>query len=166
MHICYLCSMTSQSFTYNKGKVIQALRYHFITRREIKLMLILVNVFAIVSAALFFLKKVSPLAFLISAVLWFGMMVSCWFLLPSIIYKKSATFKDKFIATLGNNSFIIENDRGSRSWEWSAFSALMESPHFFHLYFDSRSFFILPKEAFATEEINVARKILTTKIKI
>lgn len=157
--------MTSHSFTYNKGKVMQALRYHFITRREIKLMLILVNVFAILSAALFFFKKVSPLAFLISAVLWFGMMVSCWFLLPSIIYKKSATFKDKFIATLGNNSFTIETDRGSRSWDWSAFSALMESPHFFHLYFDSRSFFILPKEAFATEEINVARKILTTKIK-
>ena len=157
--------MVSEYFTYNKPKVIQALRYHFITRKEIKLMMILVNVFAILSAGLFFFKKVSPLAFLISAVLWFGMMVSCWFLLPAVIYKKSATFKDKFIATLGNNSFIIENDRGSRSWDWSAFSALMESPHFFHLYFDSRSFFILPKEAFATEEINVARKILTTKIK-
>jgi len=30
--------------TYEKGKVLQALRYHFISRREIKLMIILVNV--------------------------------------------------------------------------------------------------------------------------
>ena len=45
--------MVSEYFTYNKGKVIQALRYHFITRKEIKGMMILVNVFAIVSAALF-----------------------------------------------------------------------------------------------------------------
>ena len=37
--------MTSQFFIYNKGKVIQALRYHFITRKEIKIMIILVNVF-------------------------------------------------------------------------------------------------------------------------
>ena len=43
--------MTSQFFDYDKGKVIQALRYHFITRREIKVMMILVNVFAILSAA-------------------------------------------------------------------------------------------------------------------
>ena len=63
--------MVSQFFTYNKNKVIQALRYHFITRREIKIMLILVNVFAIVSAALFYLKLIQPLAFLLSSVLWF-----------------------------------------------------------------------------------------------
>lgn len=157
--------MTSQLFTYNKGKVIQALRYHFITRREIKLMLILVNVFAIVSSALFFLKKISPLAFLISAVLWFVMMIVCWFLLPAIIYKKSATFKDSFRATLGNNSFTIENDRGSRSWDWSAFSTSMESPHFFHLYFDARSFFIIPKDAFLEDDITDARKIINGKIK-
>src|SRR6187402_3497553 len=86
--INYLCCMTSEFFTYNKGKVIQALRYHFITRKEIKLMMILVNVFAIVSAALFFFKKISPLAFLVSSVLWFGLMIAFWYLLPITIYKK------------------------------------------------------------------------------
>lgn len=161
----YLCSMTSERFTYTKGKVIQALRYHFITRKEIKIMMILVNVFAIVSAFLFFLKKISPLSFLLSSALWFALMVAFWFLLPTIIYKKSDTFKDAFKATLGDDNFSIENDRGSRKWPWSAFTSTMESPHFFHLYFDSRSFFIVPKEAFPGDAEQAARKILTAKIK-
>lgn len=157
--------MTSEFFTYNKGKVLQALRYHFITRKEIKIMMIVVNLFAIVSAALFFIKKISPLAFLLSSVLWFTLMIAFWYMLPMIIYKKSGTFKDKFKATLGQNEFIIENERGSRKWDWSAFSTTMESPYFFHLYFDTRSFFIIPKDAFSEDSIEEARKILGTKIK-
>ena len=157
--------MTSQFFTYNKGKVIQALRYHFISRREIKVMMILVNVFAIISALLFFMKRISPLAFLVSSILWFGLMITFWYLLPMTIYRKSATFKDKFKATLGNEQFTIENERGSRSWLWNEFSTTMESPHFFHLYFNSRSFFIVPKEAFPEDEVNAARKLLAAKIR-
>ncbi len=162
----YLYCMTSDFFTYNKGKVIQALRYHFITRPEIKVMMILVNIFAIVSAALFFMKRISPLAFLLSSVLWFSLMIAFWFLLPMIIYKKSGTFKDKFKATLGVEDFSIENERGSRKWPWEAFSTTMESPYFFHLYFDARSFFIVPKDAFAdTGGVQEARKILKAKIR-
>lgn len=157
--------MTSEYFTYNKPKVIQALRYHFITRREIKVMMILVNVFAIVSAALFFFKKISPFAFLISAFLWFVMMIAFWFVLPMIIYRKSATFKDRFRVILGNNEFTLESERGSRGWEWSQFSTKMESPHFFHLYFDTRSFFIVPKDAFTGDQLQEARKIIANKIK-
>lgn len=156
--------MTSQFFSYNKGKVIQALRYHFITRREIKVMMILVNVFAILSALLFFFKKISPIAFLVSSVLWFGLMITFWYLLPITIYKKSATFKDRFKATFGKEEFTIENERGSRSWPWKEFSTSLESPHFFYLYFNTRSFFIVPKEAFRDEELNEARKLLVDKI--
>jgi len=156
--------MTSAFFTYNKGKVIQALRYHFITRPEIKVMMILVNVFAIVSAALFFFRVISPLAFLVSSVLWFFLMIVFWFWLPRMIYRKAGTFKDRFQAILSNNEFRIENDRGGRSWPWGDFSTWMESPHFFHLYFSSRSFFIVPKEAFEGDEVHEARKIFKAKI--
>ena len=164
LFLWYLYNMTSQFFTYNKGKVIQALRYHFITRREIKIMMIVVNLFAIISAVLFFSKKISPIAFLLSSFLWFALMIAFWYLLPMVIYKKSDTFKDRFKATLGNDNFIIENDRGSRRWGWEEFTSSMESPHFFHLYFDARSFFIVPKDAFPGDEANEARKILTAKI--
>ena len=156
--------MTSQFFDYDKGKVIQALRYHFITRREIKVMMILVNVFAIFSAALFFFRKISPLAFLMSSVLWFVLMIVFWFLLPYMIYKRAATFKDRFRAILSEADFRIENERGGRSWPWADFSTWLESPHFFHLYFNSRSFFIVPKSAFEGEALQEARKIVKVKI--
>ena len=156
--------MTSQFFTYDKKKVIQALRYHFISRREIKTMMILVNVFAIVSAALFFFRKISPFAFLISSFLWFTLMILFWFVMPYMVYKKAETFKDRFKAILGDDIFRIENERGGRSWPWSEFSTWIESPHFFHLYFNSRSFFIVPKDAFEGDDVHEARKIFRDKI--
>lgn len=144
--------------------MIQALRYHFITRREIKIMIILVNVFAIVSAALFFFKKISPLAFLVSSVLWFTLMIAFWFILPYSIYKKAATFKDGFTVSLEDQHLFLENNRGGKSWPWTAFSSFIESPHFFHLYFDTRSFFLIPKEAFEGDDVHDARKFFSKKI--
>jgi hypothetical protein len=157
--------MTSNLFSYDKGKVLQALRYHFITRKEIKIMMILVNVFSIVSATLFFFKKITPLAFLVSAVLWFALMILFWFLLPKMIYKKAQTFQDKFKAILSTDEFALENERGRKGWAWQEFSTFMESPHFFHLYFNSRSFFIVPKDAFEGDNLHEARNIFKEKIK-
>ena len=156
--------MTSEFFTYDKSKVVQALRYHFITRREIKVMIILVNVFAILSAALFFFKKISPWAFLVSSILWFTLMIAFWFILPYSIYRKAATFKDGFKVSLEEQHLFLENDRGSKSWPWIAFTSFIESPHFFHLYFNTRSFFLIPKVAFEGDDVHDARKFLRNKI--
>jgi hypothetical protein len=157
--------MTSQFFTYNKAKVIQALRYHFITRKEIKGLMIVVNIFAILSAGLYFFHKISPFAFLLSSTLWFVMMILFWFLLPTIVYKRANTFKATLKVVLGDDEFNIQTTNGGgNSWPWKAFNSSMESPHFFHLYFDSRSFFIIPKEAFSEDEIPAVRKLLAQKI--
>lgn len=157
--------MTSQFFTYNKGKVIQALRYHFITRKEIKILMIVVNIFAVVSAGLYFFHKIAPFAFLLSSSLWFIMMILFWFVLPASVYKRANTFQATLRVVLTPDEFIIETDRGGRNgWAWKAFDSTMESPFFFHLYFDSRSFFIVPKEAFSTEELPEVRKMLAEKI--
>ena len=147
--------MTSSLFTYDKKKVIQALRYHFISRREIKFMIILVNVFAIASAAFYFTGYVSPVAFLLASGLWFIMMISFWFALPAIIYRRSATFKDSFRVRFEPQHMFLENERGSRSWTWNSFSTFVESPHFFHLYFDPRSFFLIPKDSFPEDGFEV-----------
>jgi len=163
--IGYLAAfMTSSFFTYNKAKVIQALRYHFISRKEIKALIVIVNIFAIVSTALFYLKKINPLAFLISSVLWFTLMISFWYLMPAIIYNRAKTFKDRFRVNVGPGEFYIENANGSRGWSWSDFSTWMETPHFIHLYFNSRSFFIIPKEAFEEVEMHEVRVLLNEKI--
>ncbi len=129
-------------------------------------MMVLVNVFAILSALLFFFKKISPLAFLLSSLLWFIMMILFWFLLPRMIYKKSAAFKDQFKVELDDSSFSLHHVKASKSWTWNEFSSWMESPHFFHLYFNSRSFFIIPKEAFLGDDEQIARRLFKEKIKV
>lgn len=157
--------MTSSFFTYSKPKVLQALRYHFITRKEIKFIVILVNLFAVVAALFYYFKKVSAYVFLGSSCLWFCLMISFWYVLPNVIYRRSKTFKDRLQVRFEPQHMFIENERGSRSWPWTAFSSMIESPYFFHLYFDSRSFFIIPKDAFEPDKISEARKILKEKIK-
>ena len=147
--------MTSSIFTYDKKKVIQALRFHFISRREIKFMIILVNVFAIASAIFYFTGYVSPVAFLLASGLWFIMMVTFWFALPAIIYRRASTFKDSFTVRFEQQHMFLENERGSRSWPWKSFSTFVESPHFFHLYFDPRSFFLIPKDSFQEDVFEV-----------
>jgi YcxB-like protein len=109
------------NISYNKGKVLQALRYHFFSRREIKLMMILVNVFALLAGVLYGLKLIQPLPFLMSSVLWL--------------------------------------------WAWREFSSYYETPGFFHLYFDNKSFFLIPKDALSgQEELEEAREIFRTHI--
>src|SRR5438045_2389053 len=136
-------------FTYKKDQVLQALRYHFLSKREIRLMIILVNVFALASVLLFYFKKILPLAFLTGSFLWFILMISFWFILPGMVYRRAATFKDHFTMNFEEDSFNVGNDRGRRSWPWKALSNFIETPYFFHLYFDNRSFFLVPKDGFA-----------------
>ena len=157
--------MISSYFTYEKNKVIQALRYHFISRKEIKVMIVLVNVFAILSAALFYFKKIHPLAFLVSSALWFVLMIAFWYALPYSVYKRSQTFRDRFRVKLDERSFTLETERGSKSWNWNAFSSWMESPFFFPLYFDSRSIFFVPKEAFEGDDEHLVRKLIVANLK-
>ncbi|MES1214141.1 MAG: YcxB family protein [Bacteroidota bacterium] len=152
-------------FEYEKPKVLQALRYHFISRPEIRFMIIMVNVFALVSAVLFYLKKVTPTAFLTSSFLWFTLMISFWFVMPALVYKRAATFKDHFTMNFDDDGFSLGNERGSRSWSWKALSTFLESPYFFHLYFDTRSFFLVPKSGCkTTDEVSELRQLLKEKI--
>jgi hypothetical protein len=147
--------------SYKKPQVLQALRYHFISRPEIKIMMILVNVFALLAAGLFAFKLITPLPFLMSSVLWISMMVAFWLWLPALIYRKSKTFRDHFQVFIEENHLLIDTDKGRKSWAWREFRSFFETPGFFHLYFDSRSFFLIPKDAFSdTDEIHAARQII------
>ncbi|HEY8388817.1 MAG TPA: YcxB family protein [Parasegetibacter sp.] len=134
-------------FNYNKKQVIQALRYHFFTRPEIKLLFILINVFALTSAVLFYFKLIQAISFLVFSILWFFLMLIIWRVLPSSIYKKSQTFKEEFTLNFHDKELSLVTSRGSRSWQWNEISYFIESPYFFHLYFDPKSFFLVPKDA-------------------
>ncbi|MCX6298642.1 MAG: YcxB family protein [Bacteroidetes bacterium] len=153
------------SFSYNKAKVIQALRYHFVQRPEIRLMLVLVNVFAIIAAILFYAKKIRPEPFLLGSLVWMFLMAAFWYFLPNSIYKKSATFQDQFIMNLNETAVVIETERGEVVWDWRKFTNFFESPHFFHLYFNTKSFFLVPKENISTELQHELRGLLNRNIK-
>jgi hypothetical protein len=155
--------MTVQ-FGYDKKQVVQALRYHFLSRKEIRLMIILVNVFALLAAALFYFKKILPFAFFFSTFLWIVLMLSFWFVLPGLVYRRAATFRDHFTMIFEENGFSLGNERGGREWNWKTVSHYLETPHFFHLYFNPTSFFLVPKAAFKKEQLTEMRDILRKKI--
>ena len=153
------------SFTYDKRQVMQALRYHFISRPEIRIMIILVNVFALLCAVLYYFKKIADFALLTGSFMWLFLMISFWFVMPALVYRRAATFKDSFTMKFEEEGFSLGNERGSKAWPWKALSTFMETPNFFHLYFDSRSFFLVPKNSFRdSDEIYELRQLLKMKI--
>jgi hypothetical protein len=152
-------------FSYDKGQVLQALRLHFLSRPEIRLMVILVNVFALLSAVLFYFQRILPFALLVGSFLWFAMMISVWFILPNVIYRRAATFKDHFEINFDEEGFDIGNERGSTRWLWTSLTKSMETPHFFYFYFTPQSFFLVPKSAFDEDGISEMRRLLRERVK-
>jgi hypothetical protein len=128
-------------------------------------MLILVNVFAMLSIALYALKKISAGPFLVGSFLWVVLMISFWFILPWLVYRRAVTFKHRFSMSFEEEGFTLSHEKGSKSWPWTALKNYLESPHFFHLYFDSRSFFLVPKEGCRdTDEVYELRKLIKSKV--
>jgi hypothetical protein len=157
--------MTIQ-FGYIKKQVLDGLRGHFFGRPEIRILVIVINIFAILSALLFALHKISALPFLIFSVLWFTLWIAIRRLLPLSIYKKSATFKDTFVLSLEERGILLETKKGTQLWRWEDFSAFKETIYFFHVYFNSRSFFMIPKDSFKDiTEIQTARDMMKEKIR-
>src|SRR5690349_13217579 len=101
-------------FGYNKKQVIQALRYHFLSRPEIRILIVLINIFTITSAVLFAMKKILPLAFLVFSAMWFLLLITIWRILPRSIYRKAHTFQDEFSMSLQEEEVILENRLGSK----------------------------------------------------
>ena len=148
------------SFTYHKPKVLQALRYHFVSRKEIKVMVILINVFAILSAILLYAKKIRPEPFLLSSFIWVIMALSIWYILPILVYKKSSAFLDRYNADISAKGILIQTSRGEALWPWTGFVKHYETPHFFHLYFTEKSFFLIPKDAMEDAQRHEFRRFM------
>jgi len=152
------------SFSYNKNKTIQGLRYHFFSKKEIKVMLIVVNVFAIIAAILYYNQKIRPEPVMLGSCIWVCMMVSIWFVLPYTIYRKSSTFKESYNIFINESGIRLDNESGYVVWPWDGFSKYFESPHFIHLYFDEKSFFLVPKENITEEMLHDFRELLKARI--
>lgn len=152
------------SFTYDKKKVLQALRYHFIWQPEIRILLILVIVFDIATAVLYMMGKIRPEPFLLGSFIWLLFIIAFWFILPTSIYKKAETFKDKLSIDVGDRVITLTNQNGYVEWGWEQFTRFFESPHFFHLYFSPKSFFLLPKDNMSDDFRFNFRNMLKEKV--
>ena len=152
------------SFSYNKKKVLQALRYHFISQKEIRILFIVIIVFDIISGILYFMGKIRPDPFLLGSAIWFFFLISFWILLPGIIYKRSVTFRETFTIYFQPSYIALENDKGRVEWEWKRFTSYFESPNFFHLYFSTKSFFLVPKDGMSKDEHHEVRVLLGNHI--
>ena len=150
---------------YDRLKVIQALRFHFISRPEIKVLLILVNLFAILAAGLFAFKMVRATPFLISSFLWFTLMLTFWFWMPRMVYRRSSTFQEEIDLRFRDQDILLETHRGHTNWDYRKFQYYIESPHFFHLYINDKSFFLIPKDACSSDDkVHELRLFLQQKI--
>jgi hypothetical protein len=104
--------------------------------------------------------------FLVGSLLWIVLMISFWFILPYMVYRKAVTFKHEFSMTFSEEGFTLAHERGSKDWEWKKLSNYLESPHFFHLYFDSRSFLLVPKNGCKdSDEVYALRNLIREKVK-
>lgn len=153
------------SFSYNKKQVIQGLRYHFITRPEVRLLVIMVNVFAIIAAVLYAFKKIRPEPFLLGSFLWLMIMAAFWYILPTVVYKRNVTFRESFIIYFNDYDVRLESNHGHVDWNWRQFTTFFESPNFFHLYFSGKAFFLVPKENMSQDYRHELRGLLNNKIK-
>jgi magnesium-transporting ATPase (P-type) len=152
-------------FEYEKKQVMNALRYHFISRPEIKTLLIVVNIFTILSAVLLYMHKIQPISFLLFSLMWFVLLVTFWIGLPLSVYKRAKTFQDRFSMDFNESEVVLQTEQGVQAWAWNDFSTFLETPYFFHLYFNSRSFFLVPKDAFVNlEELQEARSLLKRRL--
>jgi hypothetical protein len=66
---------------------------------------------------------------------------------------------------LEEEGITLSTSRGRQLWDWQQFSSFKETVYFFHLYFDARSFFMVPKDAFEDmTQLQEARELLKKKI--
>ncbi len=148
------------SFSYDKSKVIQALRYHFSRQREIRLLAIVVIVFDIIAAVLYVMKKIQPQPFLLGSFIWVMLVISYLFILPYSIYRKTPLFRQKMSVRFNNNGLLLETPQGNANWEWQRFTSYFESPNFFHFYFGPKSFFLIPKDNTTEDMRHEIRQLL------
>lgn len=141
-------------FSYNKEDVLNALRYHFSRRGEIKVFRNTLGILLVAALAGFFLRVVTPNA-LIGIISMVALIVwAFWYVLPLSTYNKAATFKDKIQLRYSDEGLLISTrtSQHQRQLSWNNFTHLVETRKFFFLYRDKKSFLLIPTSAFENED--------------
>ncbi|PSL49709.1 YcxB-like protein [Chitinophaga niastensis] len=141
-------------FSYNKGDVLHALRYHFMRRGEIKVFRNTLVILLLATITGYIFSVVTTAAFTGIAIMVLVLGWVFWYLLPVSIYNKAATFKDSIHLKYSDEGLLISTraSEHQRAISWSNFSQVVETKKFFFLYRDKKTFFLIPTSAFKTHE--------------
>lgn len=141
-------------FSYNREDVLNALRYHFLQRGEIKVFRNALVILLLATLAGYFFSLVTTNTLIgISAMVVLLLWVF-WYLLPVSTYNKAATFKDQIRLHFSEEGMAISTraSEHQRQISWNNFTQVVETKKFFFLYRDKKSFFLIPTSAFETED--------------
>lgn len=139
-------------FTYKKEEVINALRFHFLRRGEIRVFrnTLIILLLATVIGYVFRLVNFNAMLGIVVMMVILGW--AFWYLLPVSTYNKAATFRDSIRLRYNDEGMAIYTGQGERSMSWRNFSQIVETQSFFFLYRDKRTFFLIPTSAFENDE--------------
>lgn len=78
-------------------------------------------------------------------------------------YKKTALFTYTWDFSFDTQKASLQSLQGEASWNWEELTHYFESPHFFHIYFGPKTFFIIPNDNMTSDEQQALRAILKKK---
>lgn len=154
-------------FQYNRPDVIEALRFHFMNRPEMKLFRTVLMVLVLLSFVGYWMKMINLQVVIWLFLLFIVLVLVFWYILPYSVYKKAKTFHEPVIHLRWNDRGLsIGTHQGESSMLWSRFDRIVETREFFFLYRDNKSFFLIPVEAFNDElEKNSFAELLHTQFR-
>ena len=140
-------------FSYNKEEVLNALRYHFLQRGEIKVFrttLFILLTFTLVGFS-YRLVTVGALIGILGMSVVIGLVF--WYMLPVSVYNKAATFQDDIRLNYSEDGIVIATRKSDvrKELSWHAFTQVVKAKNFFFLYKGKKDFFLVPTSAFKTE---------------
>ncbi|HVB02114.1 MAG TPA: YcxB family protein [Chitinophagaceae bacterium] len=138
-------------FCYNKEEVIQALRFHFLHKGEIKVFRITLLIL-LMFAVLGYLVQLVTFAAMTGVIIMMVLLtIAFWFLLPISIYNRAATFRESIDLLCNEEGMVIGTRSGERHILWKHFHRIVETDQFFFLYRTNQSFFLIPMQAFKSQ---------------
>lgn len=139
-------------FQYNKQKVIEALRFHFMQRPEIKLFRSLLILLVIAAFVGFFTHYINMQALIWIFLACIILMFFIHYLLPFSVYRRAHTFREpELTLDFTEESLTIGTNRGKSRIPWQQFSHVVETKEFFYIYRSNKSFFLIPVSAFSSK---------------
>ena len=122
-------------FSYNKEEVLNALRYHFLQRGEIKVFRNTLFILLAFTLAGFAYRLVTVGALICIASMVVLIVLVFWYMLPVSIYNKANTFKDDIHLNYSEEGITIStrSSEVEKQLSWKNFTQLVEAKNFIFL---------------------------------